>query len=145
MSNQHAACGRPAFAPTNKQRQTVEVLVANGNSQRVIALVIGCDRTTLRKHFREELRDGREVLGAQMGLAIVRAGLAGDWRAAAYWLARFGGSQWRLPSPRIEVASSIDVTHARDVTKMTDEEIESALAEIERQRAATRGDEVALH
>jgi hypothetical protein len=78
------------------------------------------------------------MLVAQMGLVIVRAGLAGDWRAAAYWLARLGGSQWRLPSLRIEVASSTDVTDTRDVTKMTDEEIEGALAEIELQRAATR-------
>lgn len=88
MSNKHAAGGRPAFVPTNKQRQTVDVLVANGKSQRVIALVIGCDRATLRKHFREELRDGREMLVAQMGLVI------GSPATGA--LRRTGSTFWRL-------------------------------------------------
>jgi DNA invertase Pin-like site-specific DNA recombinase len=63
--------GRPPFVPTEQQRHTVEVLVAHGVAERVIAKVLGIDRNTLRKHFRDELR-----------VCIVRAALAGDWRAA---------------------------------------------------------------
>lgn len=60
--------GRPQFAPTVKQRATVEQMRYVGESQEVIARAIGIDVDTLRKHFGEELADGhakrrKEVVG----------------------------------------------------------------------------------
>jgi hypothetical protein len=48
--------GRPPFAPTDSQRQIVQVLRSNGIPQRTIAANIGCDVGTLGKHFRVELK-----------------------------------------------------------------------------------------
>jgi len=135
MSDRHPG-GRPPFTPTEQQRQTVEVLVAHGNGERVIAKVIGIDRKTLSKHFRDELRDGREMLTAHMGLAIVRAALAGDWRAAAYWLA-IHCPAWRRPK-HIAGSGAITVTTDKlDVAKMTDEELRAALAALAEARVST--------
>jgi len=145
MSDRHPG-GRPPFTPTEQQRQTVEVLVAHGNGERVIAKVIGIDRKTLSKHFRDELRDGREMLTAHMGLAIVRAALAGDWRAAAYWLA-IHCPAWRKPK-HIAVSGSLHVTTADrpDMTAMSDEELRASIAELKRQEAAlAEVHEVTLH
>jgi hypothetical protein len=128
--------GRPPFQPTPEQRRQVELLVAHGNAEWIIARIVGCDRKTLRRHFRDELRDGREMLIARMGLCIVRAGLAGDWRAAAYWLARFGGPQWRLTS-RVGISGALVVTTDKlDVRSMTDDELRREIAELERKQVA---------
>jgi hypothetical protein len=40
MSDRHPG-GRPPFTPTEQQRQTVEVLVAHGNAEWLIAKVVG--------------------------------------------------------------------------------------------------------
>src|SRR5690348_14143243 len=90
MSDKHPG-GRPPHEPTLGQRNTVQVMVANGNGERVIARAVGIDRSTLRKHYREELRSGRDQVVAAMGAAPVRAGLAGNVHAAWYWLACRGG------------------------------------------------------
>ena len=87
--------GRPPFALTTEQRHTVTVLRSNGCSERVIAKLLRINRRTLRKHFKTELADAREILIASLGAVIVNAALNGDWRAALSWLSRFGGPAWR--------------------------------------------------
>jgi predicted transcriptional regulator len=126
--------GRPPFQPTDHDHRTVETLVGHGVAAHVIARVVGIDEKTLRKHFREELHHGRAMLAARMGVVIVRAGLAGDWRAAAYWLARFGGPQWRLPKP--VVVTGAVATYESEVAKMSIEEIRAELAALEKVETA---------
>jgi hypothetical protein len=112
------------------------VLAAHGIPLRISAKTIGIDEKTLKKHFRDEVRDAREMLTAQMGLSIVRAGLNGDWRAAAYWLALFGGPQWRKPK-HIAVSGTVHVTTDRpDVSQMSDEDLRASIAELKRQQEA---------
>ena len=53
--------GRPGFKPTAQQRKDVKLFVACGMSEPRIASVIGIAKNTLRKHFTDELRDGREI------------------------------------------------------------------------------------
>jgi hypothetical protein len=87
--------GQPPHRPTDKQRQTVEVLKANGNPHKVIARVIGIDEKTLIKHYRKELDDGFAQVKAMMGAAVVKAGLRGNIAALRYWLMCRGGPEWR--------------------------------------------------
>ena len=47
--------GRPAFAPSAEQRKQVETMAGYGIPEEDIALVLGIDPKTLRKHFRLEL------------------------------------------------------------------------------------------
>jgi hypothetical protein len=60
--------GRPAYAPSPQDRETVEQMRFCGESESVIATVLTITIPTLRKHFREELDKGaanrrREVIG----------------------------------------------------------------------------------
>jgi hypothetical protein len=60
--------GQPPHAPTAYQRERVKLLSSNGVRHEDIALVIGIDDKTLRKHYRTELDMGKaeaniEVLG----------------------------------------------------------------------------------
>jgi hypothetical protein len=91
--------GRPPFVPSIEQRHAVTVLRTNGCSERVIARLLRINRRTLRKHFKTELEDAREILVAALGAVVVHAGLNGDWRAAVSWLSRFGGPEW-VPTER---------------------------------------------
>lgn len=89
--------GRPSFEPTDHNRQTVRILKANGNSNRVIALIVGCDEKTLTKHFREELDSGFDHVKGQIGAAVVRQALQGNIPAAKFWLACRAGQEWKAP------------------------------------------------
>lgn len=115
MSEQTAAPkrgpGPPTFEPTNQQRQTVQILRANGVPINVIAKNvhwtdedqrsgIGIDAKTLRKYFKEQLDDGFEMVKAAMGASLVREGLKGNVGALRYWLATQGGEQWRQTERR---------------------------------------------
>ncbi len=48
----------PAFKPNDRQRRKVELLVGSIPEEE-IAKLIGIDRSTLRRHFRDELACGR--------------------------------------------------------------------------------------
>lgn len=95
------APGRPPFEPMPWASNVVKILRGAGVPLRLIARCIGCDVKTLRKAFKDELRDGEMEVEAAMGVAIVRAGLAGNWMAARYWLATHGGPQWRVTEARL--------------------------------------------
>lgn len=103
MDGQQRSRGGPSFEPTPQERQLVRVLRANGNAVRVIASLVGSgiDAKTLRKHFRDELREGKEHVVAAVGAAVVKAALAGNMFAARYWLATHGGPEWRVTEGRL--------------------------------------------
>jgi hypothetical protein len=114
------------------------VLHAHGIGLRVIAKTIGCDVNTLRKYFREELRDARLHVEAAMGAAIIAAANRGAWGAAKYWLTCFGGPQWRVPERHV-LSGDPDTPPVRvqlDIEHMTEQEIQAELAELRRRRAA---------
>lgn len=93
--------GHPPFQPTPEQREQVQTMRANGNSLPTIARSIGgIDVKTLRKHFGEELRTGREQVIADVGSAVVRAAKMGNMVAAKYWLSTHGGPEWRAIEAR---------------------------------------------
>jgi hypothetical protein len=108
---------RKAFAPTDAQRYLVKVLTTTGTPIGIIAKYVtedgGIDEKTLRKHFAAEIATGREWVIAGLGLSVIRAGLAGDWRAALAYLARFGPPGWKLTQSDSDasVTAGAGVTH----------------------------------
>jgi hypothetical protein len=94
-----------AYIPTDDERFLVTVLHRHGISQKVIAQYVnreqgGIDQKTLRKVFRRELNDAVERVKANMIAALVRSALNGNVSAQKFWLARFGGPEWRAPDYR---------------------------------------------
>ena len=57
--------GRPAFEVTERNRNKVKMLLAQGKSNPIIADAIGCSLATLKRYFRAELQE-REKARAQM-------------------------------------------------------------------------------
>jgi hypothetical protein len=128
--------GRPAFEPTDSQRQLVQVLVSNGIAQRVIAHHLSIHEDTLRKHFRDELESGREHVEAALGAALVRAGLAGNVNAIRYWLCTHGGPEWKVTERR-EIGGIDGAPMRIALADMTDDDIRRELRDLhERERAA---------
>lgn len=87
----------PAFVPTDEQRHTVMVLVANGIKETIIAQALRITYATLHKHFKREISYGREHIEARIGYAVVKEALAGNMAAARFWLTTHGGKQWQMP------------------------------------------------
>ena len=73
--------GRPAFEPTEQQRQNVEHMVSLGIPQEHICAMVRdykdrpISHVTLRKYFKKEIEQGSTRLCAQMGRFIVATAL----------------------------------------------------------------------
>ena len=93
--------GRPARVFTDAERTHVTRLLALGTDQRVIAKMVNCDDNTLRKHFRDEIKESRAIVNAQIGCGVVARALKGDNAASFFWLKTHGGPEWR-ETARIE-------------------------------------------
>ncbi len=53
--------GQRVFVPTREQRNRVAELVAADCEEHLIAADLGISKTILRKHFRDELADGKAI------------------------------------------------------------------------------------
>jgi hypothetical protein len=124
--------GRPPFEPTEDDRNSVQVYRANGVAPAVIARRIGIDVVTLRKHFAVELAEGHENIIALAGGVVVRAMMAGDWRAALEWLSRWGGDGWKKSERRLIAGDPLGPPLTLNVRSMSDEDLEAEIAEIDR-------------
>jgi hypothetical protein len=121
--------GRPEHEPTPRNRTIVQVMHAHGIPYHIIAHSIGITANTLRKHYREDLRDARLKTEAAMGAVIVNAARSGVWGAAKYWLLCHGSPQWRASEHRT-IDGNINLTDS------TLDELERRRAELERLRIA---------
>ncbi|MFZ4748691.1 MAG: hypothetical protein ACOYLK_17710 [Sphingomonas sp.] len=86
--------GRPSHAPTPEQRKQVELMSAYGIKQAEIAGVLGIDRNTLMKHYREELDLGTAKVVAQVANSLVKKALSDRpdaVNAAKFFLERRAG------------------------------------------------------
>jgi len=87
--------GRPAFKPTDEQREQVITMSSNGLPHIQIAPLIGCSSPkTLRKHFRDELDIGKIQANAKVAGAL--------YKAQSFWLKTVGGWQ---ETGRVEIVS----------------------------------------
>ena len=68
-------CGRKQHAPTDAQRQLVQLHATVGTTQDMIARVIGIDKKTLRKYYRDELDLSMAKANATIGGALFNTNL----------------------------------------------------------------------
>lgn len=85
---------RKPHEPTDLSRQTVSLHAAIGTPQEDIARVIGVDKKTLTKYYREELDLGMAKANARVGKSLFDKATSGDTTAAIWWSkARMGWSE----------------------------------------------------
>lgn len=92
--------GQPAFVPTDEQRQKVRTYAKTfpPHANHYIARLIGCSRSTLERHFADDLELGRAEMLASVGSQMINRALnadaetvKGDLDAQKFILARLGG------------------------------------------------------
>jgi hypothetical protein len=86
--------GRPPYEPTEKDRQTVRVMVAGGIEQAQICGVLKITRMTLRKYYRDELENGAAAINAIVVAEHLKRIRGGDFNAIRFWeQARMGWTE----------------------------------------------------
>lgn len=75
----------PPHEPTGPQKQLVQLHAAIGTPQEEIARVIGIDKKTLTKHYRDELDTGMTQANARIGKALFDKAVGGDTVALIWW------------------------------------------------------------
>jgi hypothetical protein len=143
MSDEPNPGGRPEHEVTQRTRNLVQVMHANGITQPVIARLIGCDPKTLRKHYRQEMRNALDCIEATIGAAVVQSAHRGNVAAQKLWLQSHAKDpRWRMPEPHSISGDPNAPPVQIALSDMTDDDIRRELADIvERQRVAaeTRG------
>lgn len=79
--------GRPAFVPTDEEREYVEKLSGIGLVQEQIAALIrdGIHSDTLRDHFGKELLSGKAKANAKIGGTLYQKAVNGDTGSLIWW------------------------------------------------------------
>ena len=85
----------PAHKPTVDQRKMVEAMSAYGIPQDDISLVVGIDRNTLAKYYRQELDQASAKANAKVAERLYDRAINGDVKAMMFWLERRGGDAWK--------------------------------------------------
>jgi hypothetical protein len=82
-----AGAGRPAFVPTDKERQQAEVLSGYGLPLEHICVLIrdGINIDTLRAHFKKELVSGKAKANSMVGKTLYQKATGGDTTAMIWW------------------------------------------------------------
>lgn len=83
--------GRPPFKPTPALRRKVSILRAGGMTQEAVAMAIGVDDDTLKKHFEVELTFGAAKARAEIVSKLHEAAKGGNVTAQKAFLARNEG------------------------------------------------------
>ena len=117
---------KPPHAPSDAQRQTVQLHTTVGTTQAVISQLLGIDLKTLRKHYREDLDVSKAKANATIGGALFRKAKGGDTASMTFWLKT--RARWRETADvnLISEDGSMSPKAALDVSRLSPE----ALAEI---------------
>jgi hypothetical protein len=76
------------FKPTPEERKQVEAMAGYGVPHDQIAVLIGedgIDADTLKKHFKNELVQGKAKANAKVGQTLFQKATSGDTTAAIWW------------------------------------------------------------
>jgi predicted transcriptional regulator len=71
--------------PTDEQRRLVESTSGLGLPHEQIAILVGIDDKTLRKHYRHELDAGKAKANSQIAKTLYSKALAGDTTSLIWW------------------------------------------------------------
>jgi len=86
----------PAFVPTEDQRYQAMAMAANGVNRQTIADCLRINLATLDKHFKDDLKKGRDYITAKVGFSMVHRAIQGDVGAGRFWLITHGGPEWQV-------------------------------------------------
>jgi hypothetical protein len=78
--------GRPPRQFTAEERNQAEVLSGIGLPHRQIAVLIGCDEKTLRKHLGDELTRGDAKATAKIAQSLFSKAINGDTASMIFWM-----------------------------------------------------------
>lgn len=91
--------GRPPHDPTERDRRSVEMMVAAGITHEGIAACIGIAYNTLLKHYEDELKNGKERANATIAGKLFQRAMNDDHpgctTSAIFWLKTRAG--WKEP------------------------------------------------
>jgi hypothetical protein len=75
------------FVPTDEERKQVEAMAGYGVPHDNIAALVrgGIDSDTLKKHFKQQLQQGKAKANAKVGQTLFQKATAGDTTAAIWW------------------------------------------------------------
>jgi len=71
--------------PTDKNRKLVESTSGLGLPQDQIAVLVGVDDKTLRKHYRTELNAGKAKANSNIAQTLYNKAMAGDTASLIWW------------------------------------------------------------
>jgi len=110
-ASSEAKRGRPAHAPTEKDRKTVEAMASYGIPQDEIALVLGISVPTLRQHYPREVAVAAIKANAKMAESLFLQGMSkgpGALGAKIFWLKCRAGWAEAKPAEASGYASKKD-------------------------------------
>jgi hypothetical protein len=100
--------GPPPFVPTSEQRRVIAALAGFGISQPAMCELLRregahcVNAQTLRKAFRDELKHGKELMIAALGVRMYDIAMSDRpqaFNALAFLLRTHGGAAWRAADP----------------------------------------------
>jgi predicted ArsR family transcriptional regulator len=89
---------RPSYQPTEDQQRLARAMAAVGARQEDIAAELGITAKTLRKHFRQELRQGVTHANVKVGQTLFAMATSGRNVAASIYWDRTRGFARKRPS-----------------------------------------------
>lgn len=129
--------GRPGFKPTDEQRILVEKLAAFGVRLDEMHIFVAQDdgkpvsASTLRKHFKNEIAQGRIKANYKVANALYRNAVdEGSISAQIFWLKTQGG--WKAAPQAHELTGTGGAPIEQRTTLIDEAQIKAALARLER-------------
>ena len=82
---------RKSHEPTTETRSNVKALASVGTTQEHIAIYLGIDVKTLRKHYRRELDTSLIIANSNVAKSLYKNANDGNVTAQIFWLKTKGG------------------------------------------------------
>jgi hypothetical protein len=111
--------GRKPHAPTDAERQIVQLHATMGTTQEMIARVLKIDPKTLRLHYRDELDLAMVQANAAIGGVLFKKAKAGDTASAIFWMKTRGGWREKSDLNLVSTDRSMSPVPGIDVTRLS--------------------------
>lgn len=121
--------------PTDEQRDQVMALMFADTRDEIVARLIGVTGPVLRRCYRYELKNGKEIVAAKLKLGLIKDAVKGD-KGVRGALARAMGLGRDTPPPETPKPNARPPGDARppifDVAALTDDGLAQILADIDK-------------
>ena len=78
--------GRPVHTPTDESRALVKAHMILGTPHERISKILGINRSTLSKYYKDELENGRDQANAEVAASLYNKAIGGDTTAMIFWM-----------------------------------------------------------